>query len=153
MSSESSGARSPHRKMPNINPKVFYGEMAKIDPSLPCEIKKFTARLKRELGVRIVFIRALNLKWTPPEGPELNLGYIRKNGNVCIEAYSKSDCAAGHLRAYLKELAKKFRGDIKEKKGDGVLYLHVDKKPPRIKNLQPHFSAWFDAIKRLQARF
>src|SRR3546814_15511421 len=55
--------------------------------------------------------RSLNLKWAPPEGKPINLGYIQTNGQVWTEATNWS-APKDLSHAYIEDLARAFDGQI-----------------------------------------
>ena len=72
------------------------------------------------IGVRPEFLASLNLKWDQPEGRPVNMGYVRRSGEICTEAsyWQVDDNLA---EDYNLSLARLFGGEVRtiRRKRDG----------------------------------
>ena len=90
------------------------------------------------IGVRAEFWASLNLKWDQPEGRPVNLGYIRRGGEVCTEAtywVVDDDLAEDYNLA----LARLFGGEV----GGGIRrVMRPDGSLFRIEEVVDRLSEW-----------
>jgi hypothetical protein len=99
----------------SITAEQFFDAMGQRDPALPDKLKDFIAKIE-PLGVYPDFQRSLNLKWDPPEGKPINLGYIKRSGEVWTDAanWFVADKALSH--GYVEDLARRWGMDVERVK-------------------------------------
>lgn len=132
--------------------EMFMEEIAKRDPALPSHLGDFLVRA-RELGVEPDWKASLNLKWRGwADGPEVNLGYIRKDGGLSTDATTWRT-GAELSREYQETLAQLSGGRVMIGKSETIgpyLAASDGKSTVKIDTLIPsHSQAWLDAISRL----
>jgi len=117
---EESEASKPSRRT-NISSEGFFEAMQARGPDLPGKLKAFLDDIDG-IGVRAEFRASLNLKWDQPEGDPVNMGYVRRGGEICTDAsYWKVDDDLAET--YNSALARLFRGEVstaRRKKDGGV---------------------------------
>ena len=111
---DESEAKKPSRRS-NISSEDFFEAMQARDPDLPGKLKDLLDDID-DIGVRAEFLAALNLKWDQPQGDPVNLGYVRRTGEVCTEAsYWKVDDELAE--SYNEALARLFGGQVRAGRG------------------------------------
>ncbi len=146
------GAGKPSRRS-TISSEEFYDAMADRSPETPQRLKDFLDEVA-SIGVRPDFLASLNLKWDPPGGQTVNLGYIRRDGEVSTEAsYWKVD--RDLAEDYNARLAELFGGQVRtgRTKKDGTPERWVtrnDGSPCYIEEIQNRLFDWGRIIERFQ---
>ncbi|MDZ4689709.1 hypothetical protein [Terricaulis sp.] len=144
----SQAAITPKRGV-SMTEELFMEEIAKRDPQLPAAIRSFLEKAAL-IGVEQDWRATLNLKWRGlSDGPDINLGFINKNGSLSTEVTnSQIDPAA--TREYQETLARLSGGTVVESKyyQAGPLLVAADKKSlVKIEALLPqHADAWLKAM-------
>ena len=115
---DESEAKKPSRRT-TISSDDFFDAMRARDPKLPEKLKVFLDHIDG-IGVRAEFQASLHLKWEQPEGNPVNMGYVRRSGEIWTDAsYWQVD--DGLAEDYNQALARLFRGQVKtvRQKKDG----------------------------------
>ena len=129
----------------NITSEQFFEEIVTRGPGIPDKIRAFLERLE-PLGVYADYRRSLNLKWDPPSGKPINLGYILRDGQVWTDAAGWS--APQELsRRYQEELAAAVGAEVEKKKLD-YWHIRIAGKAPKIEQVVEHFDKWREVIER-----
>jgi len=129
----------------NISAEQFYEAMGHLRANLPARLQAFLDQLET-LGVYPDFQRALNLRWDPPEGKPVNLGYIVRAGQVWTECVNWT--LPHHLsHRYIENLAAAVGCDVDKDsfRGD-QWHLRKGGKAPWIEYMADHFDAWAKVI-------
>ena len=129
--------------------ELFMEAIAKRDPQLPAAIRNFLEKAAL-IGVEQDWRATLNLKWRGlSDGPDINLGFINKNGSLSTEV-TNSQINPAATREYQETLAKLSGGTVVESKyyQAGPLLVAADKKSlVKIEALLPqHADAWLKAM-------
>ncbi len=132
----------------NISAEEFFDAMRARDPALPDQLQGFLEQLS-PLGVRGDFRRALNLKWSAPDGRTVNLGIIQRDGQVWTnEAGMASTEDFG--RRYNEALASAWGGTV-----DPMTWgahtkwqVRLGGKTPRIESIASRLDAWAEIHRR-----
>ncbi len=134
----------------SITAEQFYEAMAKIRPDVPDRIRAFIAKLDA-LGVYPDFQRSLNLRWDPPSGKSINLGYIHRDGQVWTDAVNAK---APHEVSYpyIEELAAAFGMDVEKERMKPNWHVRTHGHAPRIGELADKLELWVPVIERFIAR-
>ena len=111
-------ARKPSRRA-SISSEGFFEAMRAHGADVPGKLKAFLDDIDG-IGVRPEFLASLNLKWDQPEGRPVNMGYVRRSGEICTEAgyWQVDDDLA---EDYNLSLARLFGGEVRtiRRKRDG----------------------------------
>jgi hypothetical protein len=141
---------SPRPQPQGITAEEFYDAMAAIRADLPDKIRVFLAKLQ-PLGVETDFQRSLNLRWEPPSGRSINLGYIQRSGQVWtdqVSAHAPNDLA----HAYIESLANALHMSIeKEAFKNGFWHVRTNGRAPRITEIADKLDLWAAAIEKFIA--
>jgi len=148
VSAQTDQDKKPMNPRQSITSEQFFEAMRERHPDLPDNLQGFLDKLA-SLGVYPEFKRSLNLKWDPPSGNPVNLGYIMRNGQLWTDATPWSGTDPAIARAYADDVANMFGGQVAVR-DNGNFYVAINDKAPRIENLVDHFDSWFDAIERFQ---
>lgn len=139
----------------SITEEQFLEAMSKRDPALPKRIRSFTKKLE-SLSVRADYQRSLNLKWAPPEGKPVNLGYILRDGQVWTDAVNWN-LPNEVSRPYIADLAETLAVEIEKDALKGKWHIRIDGHAPRIEQLADRLDDWYKVIERfvpnLQSHF
>jgi hypothetical protein len=127
-----------------ISAEEFYDSMAARDPLLPHKLQDYLTRLK-PLDVDPEFKRSLILRWQPPSGSSVNLGYIMRDGGVWTDQLSQVRYSRPGSQ-YLEELARIWSGDVKKDKLGRPWYVTINNRAPGIEQIADKFDGWYDAI-------
>jgi hypothetical protein len=140
----SAGAKS------SITVEQFFEAMSSLDPTLPETLERFMSDLAA-VGVYPEYKRSLNLKWDPPSGKPINLGYIMRDGQVWTEA---TNWAAPHeiSHAYEEEVANALGGEVDRTTFGDNWHVRIDGRVPRIDAIADRLGAWQSAIERFVRR-
>ncbi|PCJ61499.1 MAG: hypothetical protein COA65_00625 [Rhodospirillaceae bacterium] len=136
-------------RLQSISSEQFYEAMKERASGLPESLKAFVDKLSA-LGVYPEFQRSLNLKWDPPSGKPINLGYIKRTGQLWTDAASWSLSDKKLARSYIEDLAEIFGGEIMYIGKDKIPYVAVEGHAPRIETLVDKLDVWHGAIEKLQ---
>jgi|CXWL01.1.fsa_nt_gi hypothetical protein len=133
----------------SMTEELFMEEIAKRDPQLPAAIRNFLDKAAL-IGVEQDWRATLNLKWRGlSDGPDINLGFINKNGSLSTEV-TNSRINPAATREYQQTLASLSGGTVIESKyyQSGPLLAAADKKSlVKIEALLPqHTDAWLTAM-------
>jgi hypothetical protein len=139
---------SPKRGV-SMTEELFMEEMAKRDPQLPAAIRSLVEKAAA-IGVEQEWKATLNLKWRGlPDGPDINLGFINKNGNFSTEVTNSRVNRAATVE-YQETLARLSGGTVIESNyyQTGPMLAAADKKSlVKIEALLPqHADAWLAAM-------
>ncbi len=133
----------------SITSEQFYDAMRERHPELPEALGAFLNRLA-DLNVYAEFKRSLNLKWEPPAGKPINLGYIMRDGQLWTDAASWLLSDKNLAQSYIEDLAKVFDGEVMRFPNSKIPYVGVGGSAPHIETLMDRMDAWYDAIERFQ---
>ena len=129
----------------NITSNQFYEA---IEESFSIELCKkleiFVASLE-PFGVYPDFQRSLNLKWNPPEGKPVNLGYIRRDGRIATDA-SYWFAPEPVAEQYNQRLAKVLGGKVKGQEGQRWI-ISSDGSLFRVDEIVEKFDDWNEQIR------
>lgn len=143
-----SEAKKPSRRS-NISSEDFFETMQARDSDLPGKLKGFLDDIDG-IGVRADFLASLNLKWDQPEGKPVNMGYVRRSGEVCTEAsYWKVDNDLA--QNYNSALARLFGGQVRSRdrmvaRANGRLF-RVEEVADRLPGWRALMEEFQDAIR------
>ncbi len=146
-------ARKPSRRS-TISSEQFFEAMSGRSPNTPEKLKQFLDEVAR-IDVRVEYLASLNLKWDPPEGKPVNMGYIRPSGEIWTEAsYWRVD--EDLAQDYNVRLAQLFGGKVRRgrPKKDGWSDRWVarnDGTPFRIEDVANQLSGWRGVIEEFQS--
>jgi len=131
----------------SITAEQFYDAMRALEPSLPDKLKLFISRLEK-LGVYPDFQRSLILRWDPPTGKSINLGYIMRDGQVWTDGSNKSFPSLDLAHQYIGELAGAWHMKIDgDNFGDEIWTVRdKDGKAPRIYSVADRLNDWYSVI-------
>ncbi|MFC5066554.1 hypothetical protein [Flaviflagellibacter deserti] len=133
-------------KTSGITEEQFFDAIAKRGADLPALLKTFLAELE-PLGVRPEFRKSLVLRWDPPEGKSINLGYIMQDGQIWTDATSWTSPSLSIAQRYVEVLAKEWGMQVdKERMSSGIWTIRVGGKAPRIEMVANRLSGWVTAI-------
>ena len=146
-------ASRPSRRS-SISSEDFFEATAVRSLETPAILKQFLDEVAT-LDVRAEYLASLNLKWDQPEGSPVNLGYVRKRGDVWTDAsYWQVD---GDLAEdYNQRLARLFGGQVRtgrrKKDGSGERWVaRKDGTPFLIEDIVQHLSGWASVIEDFQS--
>jgi hypothetical protein len=146
---DSSHTAVSNRRPESITAEQFYEAMAEKDRNLPDKIRNLLIALD-PLGVYPEFKGSLNLKWDPPEGRPINLGYIKRTGEIWTDAVNWT--APNEIsHGYIEELAKAFSGRV-EKVILKNWHVRIGDSVPRIWQIADKLDRWSAAIRRFIQR-
>jgi hypothetical protein len=134
------------RMRQSITSEQFFEAMSEIDPKLPEKLKTFIEGLS-ELDVYPEFLGSLNLKWAPPTGKPVNLGYIKKTGEIWTDAAGWFVPEPRLAHVYNEKLAHLFEGTVVEGKNERNAYVMIAGKVPRIGDVADCLGDWKNAMK------
>ena len=146
-------ARKPSRRS-TISSEQFFEAMMGRSPDIPEKLKQFLDEVAR-INVRVEYLASLNLKWDPPEGKPVNLGYITPSGEIWTEAsYWRVD--EDLAQDYNVRLAQLFGGMVRRGRPnkDGLSGRWVarhDGTPFSIEDVADQLSDWRGAIEEFQS--
>jgi hypothetical protein len=113
---------------------------------LPARLKTFLGELE-ELDVYPEYLRSLNLRWDPPVGKPINLGYINRDGEVWTDTVELSaPIDFGH--GYIEDLARTLGLEVEKTKMEGHWHVRKDGKAPKIEWLMTRPDDWTACIGR-----
>jgi hypothetical protein len=143
---ENSVPRSQARK--TITAERFLECMDEIQTGLAAKIAALLADLQ-SLDVYPEYKGSLNLKWDPPEGNSVNMGYITKGGQLWTEP---SNWTVGRelARTYNEELAAALGLVLGQTNGDW--WVQSDGHGPRLEEIADKLSLWPPVVARFQAQ-
>jgi hypothetical protein len=124
----------------------FFEAIAMRDARLPEALRAFIDKLQT-IGAYPEFQRSLNLKWDPPSGKPVNLGYIQRDGQVWTEA-ANWNVPAELSRRYIEDLAGVWGAEVERERLGGNWHVRVNGRAPRIEALLGKLDAWFGAAER-----
>jgi hypothetical protein len=124
--------------------------MRERHPELPDAIKAFLDKVA-SLGAYPEFRRSLNLKWDPPNGNTINLGYVMRNGEFWTDVTRWSAGDPSVAQTYVEDLAILFNGDY-VLRDSGSAYVQFNGHAPRMEELIGLLDSWYEAIERFQNR-
>lgn len=133
-----------------ITSQQFFDAMNVRHPDLEGEIKEFINKLET-IGVYPEFLRTLIFRWEPPNGKPINMGYIRRTGQIWTDAVSWSHENKVLAREYVKKLAHDLGFEVAYQ--SETPYVANNGKAPRIEELLGKFDIWFDAIQGFQKAY
>ncbi len=99
-----------------------------------------------KLGVYADLKRSLNLKWDPPNGKPINVGYIMRNGRLWTDAGHWFVPDQELSKAYIEALAQTFDGHVYQSGKHQI--VAKDSHAPRIETLMDDFDGWYEAIEK-----
>ena len=141
---DESEAKKPSRRS-NISSEEFFEAMRARASDLPEKLKRFLDDLAA-IDIRAEFRASLNLKWDQPEGNPVNLGYIRRGGEVWTDAsywQVDDDLAEDYNSALARLLGGEVRTGRRKKGGGGDRWVtHSDGSAFFIEELAERFSNW-----------
>ena len=143
----------PSRRV-SISSEQFFEAMEGRSPDLVERLKPFLDEIA-DIDVRVEYRASLNLKWDPPEGKPVNLGYIKPDGQIWTDAsYWQVD--EDLAQDYNERLAQLFGGRVKsgrrKKDGRSERWLtRPDGAPFRIENVASQLSGWCGVIEEFQS--
>jgi hypothetical protein len=146
---EAGSSPAPARQAATITEEQFYEAMAAIRPDLPGALRALIARLE-PLGVHADVRGSLILRWDPPEGRSINLGYIAKNGQLWTDAINAANVPQDLAHAYLEDLADALGATVAHPP-NGRRYLLIGGHGPRIAGLTGKLDKWPPVIERFIA--
>ena len=135
----------------SITSEQFYDAMRERHPELPDALGAFLTKLA-DLNVYADFLRSLNLKWDPPTGKPINLGYIKRNGQLWTDAADWFLSDQKLAQSYVEDLAIIFGGEVMHIGNNQNPYVAVEGHAPRIETLMDKLDGWYDVIERFQGR-
>lgn len=145
-------ARKPSRRT-NISSEGFFEAIQARGSDLPGKLKAFLDDIDG-IGVRAEFRASLNLKWDQPEGNPVNMGYVRRGGEICTDAsyWNVDDDLA---EAYNSALARLFGGEVRtarrKKEGAGDRWVaRPDGRLFRIEEVVDRLSDWRSLMEEFQ---
>lgn len=132
-----------------ISAEQFYEAIAKRRSDLPDRFRVLIGQLE-PLGVYPDFQRALSLRWDPPSGKSVNLGYIQRNGQLwtTVSGSAPTDLS----RLYNEELAAALGTAVEKERFGGNWHLRVGDHAPRIEALADKLDRWPPVAERFITR-
>lgn len=128
----------------SISSEHFLESMASLHPALPHELKGIIARMEA-LGVLVEFKKSMNIKHVLPSGRTINLGYIKRNGELWTDLVNPELSRAAGL-GYLEQIAGILDGQL-ERTGSGPnLHVKVNGRIPRVHLLIDRLRHWPEAV-------
>jgi hypothetical protein len=139
------GVAKPSKPQPqSITADEFYDAMAALDPALPDKLRAFLTSIE-PLGVETDFQKSLVLRWDPPTGRTINLGYIQRNGEVWTsDVHAHAPRELSHT--YIEELARAWGMDVEKVAFGGAWHVRVNGRAPRITLIADKLDRWTAAI-------
>ena len=140
-----SEAKKPSRRT-NITSEDFFEAMQARSADLPEKLKGFLDEIDG-IGVYAEFRASLNLKWDQPEGRPVNMGYVRRGGEIWTDA-SYWMVADDLAEEYNSALARLFGGEVRtgRRRRDGSggdrWVTRPAGRPFRIEEVTDRFSEW-----------
>ena len=149
---EEADSKRPSRRS-NISSEEFFEAMRTRAPDLPDRINRFLDDIVA-IEVRAEFRASLNLKWDQPEGNPVNLGYIRRGGEVWTDAsywQVDHDLAEDYNLSLAKLLGGEVRTGRKKKDGGGDRWVtRPDGSAFFIEELADRFADWRELMEEFQ---
>ncbi|HMJ45229.1 MAG TPA: hypothetical protein VK522_23435 [Pseudolabrys sp.] len=133
----------------SISAEKFFDAMRSLNTAIPEKLKRFIDRLDT-IGVNPEYQKSLNLKWDPPSGKPVNLGYITPSGAIWTDAVNWSVPHTLSHR-YVEDLAKQLGGEVNKKSPQGNYFVTVRGHAPKIVDEIDKFDLWFEAADRFVA--
>jgi hypothetical protein len=133
-----------------ITAERFFADMDAQEAGLAQKIQRLLAEME-ELGVYADYLGSLNLKWDPPEGKSVNMGYITKKGLVSTDA-SNWFVPVELSHPYNEELAKALEVEVDRKSKERSWSIKLDGKALRIEKISDKLNAWPPVVARFQDR-
>ena len=150
-----SEAKKPSRRT-NITSEDFFEAMQARSANLPAKLKGFLDEIDT-IDIYAEFLASLNLKWDQPEGRPVNMGYVRRGGEICTDAsyWQVDDDLA---EEYNSALARLFGGVVRSarqrKDTDGGGWdrwvARSDGRLLRIEEVADRFSEWRTVMEDFQ---
>ena len=144
-------ARKPSRRS-TISADEFFEVMQERSPEVPQQLKRFLDEVAA-VDVRVEYKASLILKWDQPEGKPVNLGYIKRSGEVWTDAsYWTVDRTLAD--DYNQRLAQLFGGKVRRGTTQKVPLCTVtrnDEAPFRIEEVVDRLSGWRGVIEEFQS--
>ena len=143
-------ARRPSRRS-TISAEEFFEAMRERSPDVPNRLKQFLDEVDA-VDVRVEYAASLLLKWDQPEGRPVNLGIIKRSGEIQTDAsYWKvdRDLADG----YNQSLARLFGGKVRRGKSGKMPFCTVSRDDDslfRIEEIVDRLPAWRQIIENFQ---
>jgi hypothetical protein len=131
----------------SITSEQFLEAMRERHVELPAKLESFIEKLTN-LGVYPDFQRSLNLKWDPPAGKTVNLGYIKRDGQLWTDAAGWFLQDPKLAKSYIEDLAVAFDGAVSYLGKTTNPYVSVNSHAPRVETIMAKFDGWYDAIER-----
>ena len=141
-------ARGGRSSQSSFSSEDFFAVMAARRPDIPDKLTKLVDDVAA-INVQAEIGRTLKLKWDPPDGKTVTLGYImQSDGTLWTEEVARA--VDRHLaRRYISDLAKAFRGEVK----DGKVGARVVKRGGdafTVEEIVDRLPAWPGVIEKLQ---
>jgi hypothetical protein len=133
-------------KTGSISAEKFFDAVGSLGAVIPEKLKTFINRLET-IGVYPEYQKSLNLKWDPPSGKSVNLGYINPSGVIWTDAVNWS---VPHTLShqYLEDLAKQFSGEVNKNSKQGNYFVTTNGHAPKISDVVDKIELWFAAADR-----
>lgn len=132
----------------SLSEETFYEQLGEFDSQLPARLRGFLQSVE-PVGVYTDLKRSLILRWRAHEGLEFNLGYIKTNSDVWMDAVSwkAGECGAtAAARSYVARLAELIGAEV-QMRGGRDPYVSRDGVPPKLGELLDQADGWRAAIR------
>jgi hypothetical protein len=133
-------------KAGNISAEKFFEAISSLGARIPEKLKLFINRLET-IGAYPEYQKSLNLKWDPPSGKPVNLGYINPSGVIWTDAVNWSVPHTLSHR-YLEDLAEHIGGELNRNSKQGNYFVIIKGHAPKISEVVDKLDSWFDVADR-----
>ena len=144
-------ASSTSRPAASITEEQFYDRMTAIRPDIPDRLRALIHQLE-PLGVYPDFQGSLILRWDPPEGRSINLGYVAKNGQVWTDAINSTSVPQELAHEYNDALASALGIDVNRNSNGGRRYIQNNGHAPRVTEIADRLEQWPAVIEHFMQR-
>ena len=149
---DESKAKKPSRRT-SISSEDFFEAMQRRGTDVPSKLKAFLDDLDG-IGVRADFLASLNLKWDQPDGKPVNMGYVRRSGEICTDAsywQVDNDLAENYNAALARLFGGKVRTLRQKKDGNRDRWVaHADGRLFRVEEVADRLGQWTALVEEFQ---
>lgn len=143
--------RKPSRRS-TISSHEFFEAMQEHSPDIPSKLRRFLDDVAA-VDVRVEYKASLLLKWDQPEGRPVNLGYIKRSGEIWTDA-SYWTVDRDLAEDYNQRLARLFGGKVRRgttRKMPTCTVTRDDETPFRIEEVADRLPGWRGIIEEFQS--
>ena len=149
---DESKAKKPSRRT-SISSEDFFEAVQRRGPDVPEKLKVFLDDLDG-IGVHAEFLASLNLKWDQPDGKPVNMGYVRRGGEICTDAsywQADNDLAENYNVALARLFGGKVRTLRQKRDGNRDRWVtRTDGRLFRIEEVADRLGQWAALIEQFQ---